>query len=120
MARTELTPDEIAGPYSQSGTDLTWTAGDATNGNQFAATGREIVLARNTDTATHTVTIVSVNDPYGRSADASEQLATSGSSGDHTAFGPVPRIGWQQSDGKVYIDVTDATIELAVLRLSTG
>lgn len=120
MARTSLTPDEISGPYQQSGTDLTWTAGDATNGNSYTCTGREMVLARNTDTSTHTVTIKAVDDPYGRSVDASETLAATGNAGDYTAFGPLPRIGWQQSDGAVYIDVASSNVELAIVRLSTG
>lgn len=121
MARTSLTPDEITGPYQQSGTDLTWTAGDATEGNSVTLTGREIILARNVDgAATHSVTIKAVADPYNRSVDATETLATSGSAGDYTAFGPLPRIGWQQSDGALYIDVANTSVELCVLRLSTG
>jgi hypothetical protein len=45
---------------------ITFTACDATNGNSYAATGQEVVLVQNTDSATHTFTITSVADPLGR------------------------------------------------------
>src|ERR1700719_3981899 len=39
---------------------------DNVNGNSFVATGNEILVFLNTDTVTHTITITSVADPFGR------------------------------------------------------
>jgi hypothetical protein len=54
--------------YAVQAGDLTvaFTACDPSNGNSFAATGTEIILVQNTDSATHTFTVNSVADGLGR------------------------------------------------------
>lgn len=38
---------------------------DTVNGNQFAWTGREILVMQNTDTSAHAITVNTIADPYG-------------------------------------------------------
>jgi len=67
--QTALTPVQLKqNNYAVVAGDLTITpvAMDASNGNSFVATGKEVLLFQNTDSATHTITITSVADPYGR------------------------------------------------------
>lgn len=66
---TALTPVTLKqNNYAVQAGDLTLTfsACDNTNGNSFIATGQEILLVQNTDTATHTFTVSSVADALGR------------------------------------------------------
>ena len=115
MARTLLPVTETPGGYSHAGTALTWTAGDATNNNAFISTGEEIVLARNVSTtAAHTITILSVPDPYGRPEDITNfSLAV----GTVAVLGPFPSVGWMQSDGRIYLNPSNAAIEFIILRI---
>lgn len=55
MARTALTITNAPDGYAQSGQTITFEAGDPVNGNSFVSTGKEILLARNTDTIELTV-----------------------------------------------------------------
>jgi hypothetical protein len=85
-------------------------------GNNFVLTGKEIVLAKNAhaDTA-RTVTIVSVNDPYGRTKD---MTAISIAAGKIYAFGPFTnRMGWLQSNGKMFLQGSTTDIKFAVLTI---
>jgi hypothetical protein len=49
------------------------TTMDAANGMQFVNTGREIMIAKNTDTVAHTLTIDFAPDRFGR--DGSEEIS---------------------------------------------
>ncbi|MCP4897611.1 MAG: hypothetical protein GY906_11620 [bacterium] len=117
MARTELTPQQLA---HQSVTvvadaaDLTFTAGDAVNGNSVKCTGKEIVIAKNTDSGAQTVTIDAAPDARGRDGTIT---AYSIGVGEEAAFGPFQTAVWKQTDGMLHIDVSDATVEIAILRL---
>ena len=115
MARTTLTKSNAPGNYSSTGAVLTFATADAVNGNDFLATGNELVLARNTSGAnTYYVTVSSVNDPYNRKGDINQyNIPANG----YAVFGPFPRLGWMQPDGKIYIDVENAAVELAVIVL---
>jgi len=115
LARTTLTKTNAPGHYATTGQALTFTAADVTNGNQFKATGKELLIARNTNGATaYYVTISSVPDPYGRTGDISQYSIPA----DEThIFGPFPITGWQQSDGYIYVNAENAAIELAVVVL---
>jgi len=115
LARTDLTKTIAPGHYASQGQSITFEAGDAVNGNQFTATGKELVIAHNTDGATaYAITIHSTPDPYNRTGDIEGYNIPAGG---YAVLGPFPRIGWMQSDGKVYIDVENAAIELAVIVL---
>lgn len=73
MAATTISETEVAGPYvAESGTQMTtlsWSAGDASNGNKIVmGTGRCLLLVQNTGVGAGTVTVTSSKDPYGRTA----------------------------------------------------
>lgn len=113
MARADLTPIDAPDPYATAPADLTFTGGDASEGNQFTATGRELLVVRNDDSGGQAVTVQSVADPYNRTGDQTQSVPA----GAYRIFGPFPTLGWQQSDGKVYVDVGSTNVQLAVVRL---
>lgn len=119
MSRTVLTKQVGIGKYpvlpvTAASADITWTAADTGNNNEFVATGREILLVKNTDSAPHTVTIHSVPDSLGRTGDIT---AYSVGAGLISLFGPFPLAGWDQTDGAVWIDGSDTHIQFAVIQL---
>ncbi len=112
MARTTLTKYTLAGGYDVSGVDFTWTTCDWTSGNEFASTGREVLMVKATG-GDAVVTVTSVADPLGRTGDVD---SFSVSSGYFRAFGPYKQAGWMQSsDGMIYVDGADANVELCVI-----
>lgn len=115
MPRTTLTKTTAPGLYATTGADVTLAAGDVANGNQFVSTGKELIVAHNTDgAAAHTVTVQSTDDPkYARQGDAVLSVPAS----EYAILGPFPPAGWMQSDGYVYVDVDDAQLELGVITL---
>lgn len=114
MPRTALTVLASDGPYDADGISVTWTAADVTNKNQFTPTGREVVLARNTDGVTaYSVTITSVADDFGRTRDMTVSIPANG----FRMFEITALAGWQQSDGQIYLEATNTAIQFAVIRL---
>lgn len=120
MSKTALTPISILGPYpvlpvSASALDLTMTAADVSNGNNFVSTGKEILIVQNTDTGAHTITLGSAPDSLGRSGDIT---AYSIAAGKISAFNFTGlNGGWKQSDGTISVNANDVSIKFAVLRL---
>ncbi len=114
MARTTLTKTTKPGSYSGTGVLLTMTGADTTNQNQFKATGSDLIVARNTDTADHTVTINSTDDRFGRKEDIS---AYNIPAGETHIFGPLELHGWQQSDGYIYLEADSATVEFGIINV---
>lgn len=115
MARTDLTKtNATVGGYPTAGVAITMTAADTVNQNQFAAQGQDLVIAHNTGVTGHTVTITSAADPYGRTGDIT---AESIAAGEYRVYGPFPRIGWEQSDGKFYLEANDAEVKFGVIKL---
>ena len=111
--RAALTPQSLPASWATALTAMTFAASDSSNGNSFPATGREILVAYNTDVGAQTVTISSVADVEGRTGDC--VLAMTAST---YAFSPLlPLNGWRQSDGNIYITTTSNNIKLAVVRL---
>lgn len=92
---------------------------DASNGNSFYATGKEVLLFVNTDTATHTVTITSTTDNYGR-LDTSLTtytipVAVGGQSG--LAAIEISQLqGWIQDGSLIDMTTSSALVKVAVLR----
>lgn len=112
MPRTALTKDDAPGAYAGAGAALTFQAADVTNKNDFVATGRELVIVRNTDgVAAHNVTFTSADDPFNRKEDVTESIPASG----FRIFGPFQLPGWIQTDGKIHLEADDAQIEFAVV-----
>lgn len=118
MARTALTPIAPPADWGTVPTALTFTALDGTDGGQFTSTGRELVIVRNTNATARTVTVPSTASArLGGRAGASSDQTASLAQNDHRVFGPFPLDGWVQTDGRVYINVTGAGVEAAVIRL---
>ncbi len=120
MARTDLTPKVLANQVfgvSANAADVALVAGDVVNGNQADCTGKELLLVQNTDIGAGTVTIAGKADEYGRTG---EITAYSVGAGEIAIFGPFPTDAFRQVSpvaGKMNIDVSAATMKLAVLRL---
>jgi 3-oxoacyl-ACP reductase-like protein len=112
MARTAITVQEI-GAHGGKVEDITWTSADETNNHEFVNTGRELVLVKNGSEGSLDVTVDSVADEYGREGDVTISTGAS----EESIAGPFPTHLFNQSDGKVHIDLTDDTsLTLAVVR----
>lgn len=114
MPRTTLTKTTAPGAYTHAGTLLTMTAADASNGNQFVATGKDLIVAYNSAGLTYTITVTSSADPYGRTKDITAENITAGQ---YKIFGPLETVGWIQSDGKIYITASNAGVYLGIVAL---
>lgn len=90
------------------------TAADVANKNQFVAGGNDLVIAQNTDVAAQTVTITSAPDPYGRIKDIASYSIPAGGI---AIFGPFPVLGWQQPDGRIYLEASSANVQFGVVEL---
>ena len=99
--------------------NVTPVAMDATNGNSFVATGKETLLFMNTDTATHTITITSVADAYGRFDTSLTTYTVPVASGGTSGLSVVEMSqlqGWQGSGSLVTMTTSSALVKIAVLR----
>jgi hypothetical protein len=96
---------------------ITFTACDNTNGNSLTSTGREILIAQNTDSSAHTFTITPVADPYGGTNTnfTTYSLAATGSAGSTSAVQLKYQIGWV-SGGVINLTCTSNLIKFAVLQ----
>lgn len=118
-----LTITTIKAPFATiaaNGADFTWTAGN-TGTDTIAATGREIVLVWNTDGANpYTCTIVAEDDEKGRAEDIGPYSLAAG---EFAAFGVAltNSPGWKDaSTGLITVDVENAAVKWAVLKLPDG
>lgn len=114
MARQTLTKTTAPSPNPTAGTAVTFTACNLTDKEQFALTGRELILVKNDDAASQTYTINTVADPYGRTKDIT---ANSIAAGAIHVVGPIGLIGWQQTDGNLYLEASDTDVKFAVITL---
>src|SRR6476660_1851250 len=114
MARALLAATALLGSQASAGVAITYTTGDAINGHKLTSTGKEVLIAKNTGAVARTVTVTSAPDQMGRTKDiAAESIAA----GAERVFGPFSQLGWQQTDGTIYVDVSHAEVLLAVLTL---
>lgn len=108
---TPKSPD--AATIAANSADVAFTACDATNKEQFASTGRELVLFQNTGAGARTVTISSVADDLNRTRDVETYSI---GAGEFALFGPFPLKGWRQtSDGNVYCEAEHAEVKILVI-----
>lgn len=120
MSRTTLTPVTPLGPFpalpiSANGLDLTFTAADVTNKNQVNFNGPKLILARNSDATTpYTVTLTSKVDNRNRTGDVTTYSLEAG---DIMAFRIDNAEGWQQSDGYLYLEASNASVLFCVINL---
>ena len=115
MVRTSLTPIVAAGSYQSALTALTFTAGDNSNGNRFTPTGSELIIVWNSHaTNAYTVTLTSVADGYGRLGTITAESVAAVT---YKMFGPIKQLGWQQTDGYIYLDCENAAIKYCIITL---
>lgn len=112
MARTTLTPTTLPGAsYGVGFQEFTWTAGDASNNNSFASTGKEILMIRNVNAdsplVSRKVTLHKVQGKIEYTLGGGEFMCT----------GQIPTAGWKQSDNAIWVDPEHADIQFAVLVL---
>ncbi len=107
MPRTAIAVQEI--PANSYVGAITFTAVDAANGMMFPNDGRTILIVKNADTASKTVTVVSVADQWGRTGDHSITVAAGG----EAIVPPLPPAVWSQQSGadanNVYVNFSAAT-----------
>ena len=118
MARTTLTKTTARGEfgtYSANSADLTMTAADASNGNQFLATGKDLLIAHNTGAGARTVTVQSVADEKGRTGNIGAYSLGAGEYGVIGVF--TNQQGFKQTDGYIYVDGEHAEVKLGVVAL---
>lgn len=114
MARQNVTKTTLLGAYTGASVALTETAADTTNKEQFALTGREVLLIHNTGGSSYTWTATSVDDRLGRSEDiATESIAA----GAIRVWGPITTEGWQQTDGNIYVEASNTAVKFGVITL---
>lgn len=118
MARTTLTPILAKGPnpgtVAADSLDFAFASSDSSNGNDFAASGNDLILWQNTDVSARTITIASVADNLGRTGDVTTYSVGAGEFG---CFYVGAGNGWQQSTGKVNINTSNALLKVVVLQL---
>jgi len=122
MAQTNIAvvvPTDGSAAVLTSGTQLNLaeTAADVSNGNSVKLSGHEVVLAHNTDTSDHHITIFSVPDGSGRSADITSYVVPAGKIACISFFGALGMMGWKQTDGTVHVTADDATIKITAIEV---
>lgn len=116
MARVTLTKSTAPGPYTTLGIELVLTAADASNLNQFVMTGDELLVAYNSDSGAHTVTITSVANQLGRVKDITAESIAAGA---FRAYGPFrSKAEWAQPGGYLFCQANDATVKFGVAKLN--
>lgn len=118
MPRNALAKTNLPTKYATTPTLVTWEAADVANGNDFTLTGDEVLLVRNVSADTpYTVTVTSAADERGR---LGHITAFEVDFGEMFVFQRFAQLGWRQSDGKLWISGSNASIEFAVLNLATS
>lgn len=120
MPRTTLTRTTPLGPYpslpvSALALDITMTAADTSNLNQFVLDGPCLLIVQNTAGVSGTFTLTSVADDKNRTGDIATYAvaATTGLS----VFKIDQTTGWRQSDGYMYLQGSASTIKFGIIRL---
>lgn len=114
MARQVLTKTALTrSGWPTDGVTATFTAANVTDKEEFALTGKEIVIARNSGASARTVTIESVA-VNGREGDITADSIAAGAT---HVYGPFEIQGWRQADGNLYLEANNAEVLFAVLVL---
>jgi hypothetical protein len=120
MAQTPITTQSVTGPYSATpvtalALNIAFVAADVANGNCFASdSGGDILIAWNSDTSTHHLTITSQPDnPYLRTGDVTAYALGAGlfAMWDFSNFS-----GWVDLFNKVYFSADSATVKFAIIQ----
>lgn len=110
MARTDV---PVQQSVANSQALISWTAGDSTNDHEFTNDGYTELLVWGNGSGC-SVTIKATADELGRAVD----LVQAVSNGDVRRFGPFRKFGWNQTNGKVNVDLDVSTnIKVAAVRM---
>lgn len=106
----------LSGTPAANSLDVTFTAGDASNGNKTLSNGQLMLMFLNSHaTNAYTFTVTSVADPeLGRTGDISTYSLAAGK---YAIVGPVPTKGFTQSDGYIYYTVENAAVKVLPIQL---
>ena len=114
MARATLTKSIALGSNTYAGVVLTMTAADASEGNQFVAAGKDLLVIHNTSESNYTFTVTSSADERGRTKDITTEAINAGV---HKIVGPLELTGWVQPDGKIYVAASNAAVKFGIVAL---
>jgi hypothetical protein len=115
MPRQTLTKTTAPGGYAAAGVTVTMTAAIVADKEQFVATGKELVIAHNTNVGAQTVTITSAADETGRTKDITTDSLAAGAI---RVYGPFPLPGWVQAGTQyIYLQAGHADIKFGVIVL---
>jgi hypothetical protein len=103
----------VNAPITAGSLAVTFTACDATNGNSFASTGREVLLVQNSGGSAYTFTVNSVADSLNR-LDTS-LTSYSVAAGAYAAVQMKNQTGWQSS-GSISMTCSNTSIKFAVIQ----
>jgi hypothetical protein len=124
MTATVITVQDVLAPFSTSSGsagahDFTWAASSGSVTDAFTCSGRDLLLANNTDGGALTITIASVDDEKGRSEPIT---AYSMAAGDFAVFGVglTNSKGWMDTSKKITVTTSGSNLKLAVLNLPSG
>lgn len=93
--------------------DIPATAPDDTNGCDYVATGREVVMLYNSGASPYTFSLISVADGYNRTGDITNYSI---GAGEFAALIP-PVAGFAGAGGKVQITVSNVAVKFLVVRV---
>lgn len=122
MPRTTIAPSAGVGiypvlPVTADAADLAFAAADVTNKNQiaFGTAANLLLLCWNTNAAStaRTATITSALDTLNRSGDITAYSVGAG----EIAYFVIPRNGFRQSDGYLYLEGSNAEMKFAAIQL---
>lgn len=115
MPRQTLTKSTAPGGYADDGVTVTMTAAIVADKEQFIATGKELVIAQNTNVGAQTVTITSAADETGRVKHITTDSLAAGAI---HVYGPFPLHGWVQAGTQyIYLEAGHADIKFGIITL---
>ena len=109
--RQSLVPHSALGSYSKKGINLVWTTADPVEKEEVVSSGADLLIVRNIGASSHTIKIVSVEDPYGRIGDIQEVIEA----GEVHIFGPIKTKGWRLPNGKLSFSADSEEIKWGVI-----
>ena len=117
MARKTIPIISPKGPYpgvvAANALDFVFTTADSVNFDEFALTGRELIVVRNSTAGALTFTLSSVVDPQGRTQDVTSYSL---GAGEFAAFWVGNIVGWDNA-GKFFLQSSASTMDYAVIRI---
>ena len=112
LAEIKDIPKYPALPVTATSLDVGEITANDTNGIDFVASGREIIIAHNTTGGALTFTLVSVADPFGRTGDITSYSVGAGL----FSIVPTPVAGFAGAGGKIQITVSAVGLKFLALR----